>query len=415
MNHLEIRNFGPIRRADVRFGDLTLLVGPQATGKSLFAQLFKAIEDAGAIRAELRSHGYDWLHGTNPTADYCSLYFGGGLQSLVGKRTLLRADGRSIDFSRQVVRLSSSGPGDGSVFRGTEAGSARPDRPAGRASKDESVFLIPAQRVLVLQRGWPQPFMSYSVVDPYSVRHFSDTLRLLMEQGLGVGAAIFPGGRQLKAGLKRVVDDSIYLGATVELQTDELQKRFVLTPPGSDALPYATWSAGQREFTPLLLGLYWLLPAGRIPRRAKIRTVIIEEPEMGLHPQAIVGFCLLVLELLTRGYRAIVSTHSPVVLDVVWAIQQLRELPPKRAVTALGNAFGVAPLPAQLRQLLTASLRKEYKTYYFERTPKGVATRDISSLDPGADDQAVSGWGGLSGFSGRIAESVGAALIANRG
>jgi hypothetical protein len=38
---LRIENFGPIVEAEVEFGDLTVFVGPQATGKSLFLQVFK--------------------------------------------------------------------------------------------------------------------------------------------------------------------------------------------------------------------------------------------------------------------------------------------------------------------------------------------------------------------------------------
>ncbi|TXT41347.1 MAG: hypothetical protein FD135_403 [Comamonadaceae bacterium] len=33
---LQIQNLGPIVLADVAFGDLTVIVGPQATGKSAF-------------------------------------------------------------------------------------------------------------------------------------------------------------------------------------------------------------------------------------------------------------------------------------------------------------------------------------------------------------------------------------------
>jgi len=42
-NQLTATNFGPIRRADVAFGDLNISVGSQATGKSLFFQLFSRI------------------------------------------------------------------------------------------------------------------------------------------------------------------------------------------------------------------------------------------------------------------------------------------------------------------------------------------------------------------------------------
>jgi hypothetical protein len=52
-------------------------------------------------------------------------------------------------------------------------------------------------------------------------------------------------------------------------------------------------SAAQREFVPLLLGLYWLLPAAKIAKRDKIEWVLIEEVEMGLHPSAISIFAAL--------------------------------------------------------------------------------------------------------------------------
>lgn len=386
MKRLEVEAFGPIRHADVTFGDLTVLVGPQATGKSLFAQLYKAIEDAGPIRDELRRYGFDWLHGADPTASYCSLYFGGGLQGLVTPKTALRRDGKALAFQGVV-------------------------KPSGRAAKDETVFLIPAQRVLTLQTGWPQPFMAYSVGDPYSTRHFSDVLRLQMEQGLGASAPIFPHGRRLKAELKRLIDDAIYIGAKLELDVDGMQKRVVLTREGDGAsLPFLAWSAGQREFTPLLLGLYWLLPSAKTARRGALETVIIEEPEMGLHPQAIVSFCLLMLELLARGYRVIVSTHSPVILDVVWALRELREVREKAALEALRTIFDLPITSEPVRALLETALQKDYRTYYFDRTADGVIAKDISSLDPGDDDLRISGWGGLSGFSGRLAEAVGAAL-----
>lgn len=54
MKSLSVRQFGPIKEGCVEFGDLTLLVGPQATGKSLFLQLLKLVIDAGGIKAELK-------------------------------------------------------------------------------------------------------------------------------------------------------------------------------------------------------------------------------------------------------------------------------------------------------------------------------------------------------------------------
>jgi predicted ATP-dependent endonuclease of OLD family len=53
MKTLRVSNLGPIKDASLEFGDLTVLVGPQATGKSLFLQLLKLLFDVGPIRCGL--------------------------------------------------------------------------------------------------------------------------------------------------------------------------------------------------------------------------------------------------------------------------------------------------------------------------------------------------------------------------
>ena len=59
-NHsLVVRNFAQIRKADIQFGDLTILVGPQASGKSLLLQLWKLGQDQREIVSALRDAGDD--------------------------------------------------------------------------------------------------------------------------------------------------------------------------------------------------------------------------------------------------------------------------------------------------------------------------------------------------------------------
>lgn len=380
---LEVDNLGPIRHAQVQFGDLTVLVGQQATGKSLFTQLVKAVSDAGAIRSDLRQYGFSWLAADDSVASYASLYFGGGLQGLLHGASIVH-NGRSFP----VARLS---------------------RPGGNARQDETVLVVPAQRVLVLQDGWPKPFMAYLSGDPYCMRRFSELLRKIMDD-FDPGAPVFPQPRRLMSTLRQAVDAAIYAGFEIRLELEGHRKRLVLTQPeGGAGLPLNAWSAGQREFTPLLFSMYWLLPQAAVDRRESLEHVIIEEPEMGLHPKAVVGFMLLVLALLHRGYRVTLSTHSQVVLDVVWAIANLRELPQRKGVSALRHIFDIPAGDNQINATLQSALRKTYRTYYFDRGPRGVEVRDISTLDPSDEDESVQGWGGLSGFSGRIAEIVGAA------
>jgi hypothetical protein len=377
MKRLRVTDFGPIREADVKFGDLTVLVGPQASGKSLFVQLYKLIEDAPAIAAELERYGFDWRDTEDPVQAFSSLYFGGGLEGIFGKTTKVLRDSRRVEPLRLAKTQSAPTP--------------------------EAVFLIPAQRVLVLQDGWPKPFMSYGVGDPYSIRKFSEVIRRLTE-----GLRLFKLNELIPfRELQEVVNAAIYSGSILEVKREEMRRQVVLRPFGnSKGLPYSVWSAGQREFTPLLLG--WSA-VGFLPELREGTNVIIEEPEMGLHPQAIIALWLLILELLTLGGRVVVSTHSPVVLDLIWALRELSTVEPDIAVDALCKIFQLEKPSNEVRELLADVLKKTYRTYFFNRTDSGVITQDISSLDPGSEDENIAGWGGLSGFSGRIARIVGEA------
>jgi hypothetical protein len=72
--------------------------------------------------------------------------------------------------------------------------------------------------------------------------------------------------------------------------------------------------------------------------------------------------------------------------------------------------FGLEHPSGKIQHILASAMTKELKTYFFYRRPRGVITRDISSLDPSNPDEAIAGWGGLSVFSGRIAQIVGEAI-----
>ena len=80
---LAVKNFGQIGNADVRFGDLTVFVGPQATGKSIFLQFLKLVIDAPSIQSEFKRFGIDWEGNLDNLVE---LYFGEGyVRSLAGR------------------------------------------------------------------------------------------------------------------------------------------------------------------------------------------------------------------------------------------------------------------------------------------------------------------------------------------
>ena len=369
---IKLTNLGQIKEADVQFGDLTVLVGPQATGKSIFLQLLKLLVDTGAIVDELRRFNLDW---NGKIENFLELYFGEGMSTIYEPAvTQITVDERSVELANLL---------------------------RGRKTRDERLFFIPAQRVLSLLDGLTRPFTDYRSGDPFVVREFSEKLHQLVQTEFGQAAELFPQSRRLKTALRDQIDHHIYGGYGLKTSADRFQKRMVLSSPTSAAqLPYLVWSAGQREFTPMLLGLYWLLPPSKVARRDKLEWVVIEELEMGLHPNAITVTMLLVMELLWRGYRVCLSTHSPHVLDVVWALRVLQAHGGvERDVLDLFNI----KTDASTRGLARAALEKEMRVYYFQRDG---AVKDISSLDPAAEDNATAGWGGLSEFSGHVGDIV---------
>jgi len=57
---ISIKKLGPIQQAEMEAGDLTVFVGPQATGKSLCLQSIKLFLDAGNVKEILLENSYDW-------------------------------------------------------------------------------------------------------------------------------------------------------------------------------------------------------------------------------------------------------------------------------------------------------------------------------------------------------------------
>ncbi len=380
MTTLKIKNVGQIADADLRFGDLTVLVGPQATGKSIALQFLKLMADAGQVQAELNRHGIDW---SGKLPDFLDIYLGEGMSSIWRPgESCIEWAGKAVDMKQLAARR--------------------------RRAKEESLFFIPAQRVLALRHGWPRPFTDYSAGDPFAVREYSEKLRLLVEQEFGAPGDLFPQERRLKREFRDLLQQNVFADFRLRVDKVSSQKRLVLgTGETNSNLPYMVWSAGQREFVPLLLGLYWLMPPTKVSTRGEIDWVVLEELEMGLHPRAISVAVLLVLELAVRGYRVCLSTHSPQVLDALWALKHLRRN--HASPDALLDIFG-APRTQQMQRLAAAAMEKTVKVFYFS-PDNGLAT-DISELDPAADDQAEAGWGGLSEFSGRANEAV-ARAVAN--
>jgi hypothetical protein len=368
---LALKSIGQIQEVAVEFGDMTILTGPQATGKTIFLQYLKLVQDYGPIARDIRTYGFDWR---GEWMEFLSLYLGEGQSKGWSAKSAIEVDGKAFSISDKLTGL-------------------------GRRSLEEKVLLIPAQRATIFRNGWPRAFLDFGRDEPYSVGAFSESIRLSLEGKLPDQGKSLVG--TWRRSLSKSWADSVFHQATLALAREGNQRKLVLDLDKEQRIPFSGWSTGQREFTPLLLSLTWL-------KRTATRheTVIVEEPEAGLHPKAILSAMALLFELLSRGKNVVVSTHSPAVLDVVWAFQELRRncKDPKVLAKACQELFDVRR-GAFDWELLRKS---RFRTYHFHpETRTGRTTSlDISSLDPGDENALVSGWGGLTGFSGKAASLV---------
>lgn len=375
---LVVQDFAQIEKSEVTFGDLTVLVGPQATGKSLLLQWLKFALDAGETLSALKESGGN----VKDPAGLVDLLFGEGMAGAWRAGSMVAFNGKSIS----PMALAKRTP----------------------PKRDGKVFFIPAHRALLLAEGWPAPFLKLGADVPVVARLFSQNL---YQRFSGRKAEpLFPVERLLKGDYRDLIDEAVFHGGRIDLHQQGLNYRLRLSFENQKiALPYMTWTAGQREFTPLLLGLYHVLIPRKQPKHPHVEWVVIEEPEMGLHPRAIAVILLLVLDLLWRGYRVVLSTHSPLVLDVVWAIRQMQRF--RARPHLLSDAFGIRDFRS-VESVMKNALGADYRSYFFSVQSSGqVRSRDISNLDPDSDDQDESEWGGLTGFSSKFGDAVRAAAI----
>jgi predicted ATPase len=391
MKHLKIKSLGPIKEADISFGDLTLLVGPQASGKSILLQLVKLIMDKYNIPAILKQNNYEW---GKKVEGLLESFFGESMSAIWTNNTQINFDGKEY---KQTSFLPKQG--------------------TRQSSKTEKLFYVPAQRVVTMSQGWPRNFGSFDIGDPFVLKQFSETIRVLMEKEItntgSKQSKVFPKPNRIKEPLRKILDDAIFHGAKVESDNTSLKRRFLLEI-GNSKLPFMTWSAGQKEFMPLLLSLYYLMPSAKVKMKDDIQTVIIEEPEMGLHPNAIQALMVIFLDLMARGYKLIISTHSPVLLELLWAMNYIQKYKGKSSdLFELFSQKDNAANNSIRKTFETVIAKKTFATYFFQQNKDGVIIKNISSLDATSEDEAIANWGGLTNFASKAGEIVSKLVTSN--
>lgn len=238
MATLELRNIGQIKEANVSFGDLTVLVGNQATGKSMFLQMYKLTQDIGFIKNELNYHGFSF----DSFESFLSLYFGEGMENIWNNQSVIKVGGKEFNLKEKLDKSRNS---------------------------NMKNFYIPAQRVLMMEHGFAKPFTSFDISYPYILKEFSELIRFELDKSFANKNDIFPQPNKLRQELRNVISKHIYRDSVIKIKTLGSKKQLVMAIDGKD-YAVGSWSAGQKEFAPLLFGLYWALPASRVATRDKV-------------------------------------------------------------------------------------------------------------------------------------------------
>lgn len=359
---LEIEDFAQIARADILFGDLTVFVGAQGTGKNLTTQWLKAALDGNHIVASLRS-----MEDTPPNASIIDLIFGEGMDAAWCNKSIVKFNGKSVYTQTASIR----------------------------GGKTERALYIPSHRATLIYNGYASP-LQLPPGTPAVARIFSQNLHDLLNANRG--KRLFPNKATLMKVYRDQIDDAIFHGGKVVLNRNRQSEDRLGITYGESTIPFMAWTAGQRAFTPLLLGL------DRLQKKKSIDWVIIEEPEMEQHPRSISAVLLLILDLLASDYRVVISTHSSCVLTAIWMLRILSERNARWQLVC--DAFNAKP-SQQLKLMMKTALEKTYSVYAFVFKGDGkVYSQDISSLDPCDEDNAISGWGGLTEFDSRFGDAV---------
>ena len=373
IGRIRASGIGPVTTADVHFGDLTVFVGPQATGKSIFLQLLKLLLDKHTIQEELRRFGIEW---SGRPKDFLELYFGEGMSALwTHGSSKLQVDKRKkIDLATYAKRR-------------------KPETP-------EKLFFIPAQRVMGLRDGATRPFTDYRTGDPFVLRDFSEKLHHLRPERVRPEQGAVSTEESFERRATKAIGESHLrrIRARDRLVAASTPDRPETGDHKSTPLPGLVRRA--EGVRPIAAGALLAVASWRDIHARDAGMVVIEEPEMGLHPNGIFAVLNLVLELVARGYRVCISTHSPYVLDVVWALRFFHDNGGQTSDVL--DLLGLRSTLATQR-LADAALTSRHRVYYFTRDG---TVRDISALDPGSGDVGESGWGGLTEFSGRVGDVV---------
>ena len=334
ITQLEVKSFSCIDNACLKISDLTVIIGPQASGKSVLCKLhyfFQTIiaslprtihdaDDFADLGSRILDEFGDWFRPTSWGSRAFSIKFS------TGDHWVQISRGRSkAKSSRAKITFSESF--EATLIKAFEVlANARKTPPSepkyigypwdhltvvskvihkniGEISQQSSLY-IPAGRSFFTSIGKiVTAFSDRSMLDPVVTR-FGRLITSLREHQVLQHQDKSP----LLKTLERLIDGEV---------VDQKGTQYLATPDGR-SIPLSALSSGQQELLPLLTALHYVL---RYSTEFS-QLLYIEEPEAHLFPSAQTELVEMFAKITTstrntktaQGTKAILTTHSPYVL-----------------------------------------------------------------------------------------------------
>jgi AAA15 family ATPase/GTPase len=350
MPTLAVEGFSCIQAATMEVKPITILIGPQASGKSILTKLlyfctniiddqYDSASDSNNIRLFKRQISRQFSEWFPPIAwgvhPFKITYKAGPIEFIITRRRTSKRtyDEIVVEFSkffedhynelcesyRQLSKKTDEE--DEFSFRAFDrtfrvrSGSAKALRQSMSAEFVESQLFIPAGRSFFTNLGKAVAMLEYgSQLDELTKRFGRLFTNLLDGNRYYFGDKPTPRSKEFLDYQKNVL--KMIFGGEIKLSQND---KHVNTPDGRK-IPLSVLSSGQQELLPLLLILEFYTKRRAFDRSSGIDLLYIEEPEAHLFPssQALLIKHLAAISNFTRGSgRLVVTTHSPYVLSTL--------------------------------------------------------------------------------------------------
>jgi predicted ATPase len=269
MKKLNIRNFGPIAKADIDLKRINVFIGPQGSGKSTIAKIISAFKNYNKSKSDWAGYEFKAMLGE----EY-------GLAGFFEKNTSIRittANDSVLDINDPEEHMMIHEPGERYYII------------------PRSIY-IPAERVII------------PLIAEHSFLFISE--KISIQKYITEFGILFQNARKnIKEQTISFLDDVTYF---YDDNTDKVKLKNGKTIRLSES------SNGIQSTLPLILAISFLADRANKKNDSKDIAISIEEPELSLFPSTQSELLRVILEkLLPLNYHLTITTHSPYTLTTL--------------------------------------------------------------------------------------------------